>query len=404
LTRLRGPVAGLLTAIVAIGALSIDMFLPSLPAIAGAFEARPATVQLTVTLFLAASAISQLVYGPLSDRFGRRRTLLAGMSLYAAGGLLCWTAPTIATLVLARVVQAFGAGAGPVNGRAIVRDLYAPERAARVFGYMGTAQVLTPILAPIIGGWVHVRHGWRAVFLVLAAFGVVFLAGSFALVPETNVQRDPEALRPGRLAGNVGRLLRDPTYLGYVLVVTLMFSGQFAFISGSAFVLIEILGVSPDVYGLCFGLAALGIMTGAFAAGRLVPRAGIDPLVRAGTLLGAIGGGLMAALAWSGVRTVPAIIGPMYVFAVGVGLVMPTGIAGAIGPFPRMAGLASAVLGFLQMTGSAVYGIAVGRLYDGTPRPMASAIAVSGITALVGFWAMRAGARVTGRRPAAPAR
>jgi DHA1 family bicyclomycin/chloramphenicol resistance-like MFS transporter len=172
-----------------------------------------------------------------------------------------------------------------------------------------------------------------------------------------------------------------------------MFSGQFAFISGSAFVLIEILGVSPDAYGLCFGLAAFGIMTGAFTAGRLVPRTGIHPLVVAGTLLGAAGGGLMAVLAWAGIWTVAAVIGPMYVFAVGVGLVMPTGIAGAIGPFPRMAGLASAVLGFLQMTGSALYGIVVGRLYDGSPRPMATAIAVAGGTALVGYWAVSARAR-----------
>src|SRR5262249_18768798 len=147
------------------------------------------------------------------------------------------------------------------------------------------------------------------------------------------------------------------------------------------FGLIEVLSVAPDVYGLCFGLVAVGIMTGSFLAARLSPRAGIDGLITAGTSLGAIAGGLMAALAWGGVRTVPAVIGPMYAFAVGVGIVLPSAFAGAIGPFPRTAGLASAVLGFLQLTAAAAYGIAVGRLYDGTPIPMTTAIAAAGLGA-----------------------
>jgi DHA1 family bicyclomycin/chloramphenicol resistance-like MFS transporter len=378
---------------VAIGALSIDMSLPSLPAVGAALGASAATVQLTVTLFLAAFAVAQLVYGPVSDRFGRRRALVGGLALYAAGGLAAWAAPSVGTLVAGRIVQALGAGAGPVVGRAIVRDLYPPQRAARILGYMGTAQALTPILAPVLGGWVHVALGWRAVFLVLAGFGAVFTAAALGIVPETNVLRDAEALRPARLAANAAALLGDRTFTGYVLVVSLMFGGQFAFISGSAFVLIEVLGVAPDVYGLCFALVAFGIMTGSFLAGRLAARAGIDRLIAAGTALGAAAGALMAALAWAGRWTVPAVIGPMYAFAVGVGLVLPAGIAGAIGPFPRMAGLASALLGFCQMTGSALYGTLVGRLYDGTPRPMASAIALAGIAALGSLWTL------AGRRP-----
>jgi DHA1 family bicyclomycin/chloramphenicol resistance-like MFS transporter len=139
--------------------------------------------------------------------------------------------------------------------------------------------------------------------------------------------------------------------------------------------------VSPDVYGLCFGLVAFGIMTGSFLAGRFVPRLGLDRLIAAGAGLGAVAGGLMAGLAWGGIWTVPAVIGPMYAFAVGVGIVLPTAMAGAIGPFPRMAGLASAVLGFLQLTAAAGYGILVGRVYDGTPVPMAVAIAAAGVAA-----------------------
>jgi MFS transporter, DHA1 family, multidrug resistance protein len=360
---LRGPVAVLLTAVVAIGSLSIDMALPSLPATAQALETSPATVQLTVTLFLAGFAVAQLVHGPLSDRVGRRRVLLGGLLVYVVGGLACWAAPSARLLVAGRVLQALGAGSGPVVGRAVIRDLYEPARAARVLGYMGTAMALTPI------------------YLTLATFGAAFLGLATLLVPETNRRRDPDALRPGHLATNTADLVRDPAFLGYTLVVALMFGGQFAFISGSAFVLIEVLRVPPDVYGLCFGLVAFGIMTGSFLAARLTARAGIDRMIAAATGLGAAAGCLMAALAWTGMWTVPAVIGPMYGFAVGVGIVLPTAIAGAIGPFPRTAGLASAVLGFLQLSAASTYGIVVGRFYDGTPVPMAVAIAGAGLAA-----------------------
>jgi DHA1 family bicyclomycin/chloramphenicol resistance-like MFS transporter len=375
--------------VVAIGSLSIDMALPSLPATAEALGAAPATVQLTVTLFLAAFALAQLIHGPLSDRLGRRRVLLGGLAVYLIGGLACWAAPSVQLLVLGRLLQALGAGSGPVVGRAVIRDLYEPEPAARVLGYMGTAMALTPILAPILGGVIHVALGWRAVYLALAAFGALFLGVSTVLVPETNRRRDPDALRPGHLATNAADLLGDRSFLGYVLVVALMFGGQFAFITGSAFVLIEVLAVAPDVYGLCFGLVALGLMTGSFLAAQLTRRVGIDRLIAAATSLGAVAGGVMAALAWRGVWTVPAVIGPMVAFAVGVGVVLPTAVAGAIGPFPRTAGLASAVLGFLQLTAAAAYGIGVSRLYDGTPVPMAVAIAAAGLAAAVAHRVVR---------------
>jgi len=362
-----------LTAVVGLGALSIDMFLPSLPTIATVFGAEAATAQLTVTLFLMAFAASQLVYGPLSDRFGRRWVLIGGLGLYAVAGLACALAPSIGVLIGARVLQALGGGSGPVVGRAVIRDLYDRERAARVFSYMGTAQALNPMLAPIVGGYVHEAFGWRAIFFVLAGAGALFVALMIVGVRETNVRRDPSALQPGQMGRNVTELLTDRSYVAYVLVNALMFGGQFAFISGSSFVLIGVLGVSPSVFGLCFGAVAGGIMTGTFLSGRL----------------GAAAGLILAALAWSGVLTVAAVIVPMFVFAAGLGLTLPNGMAGAVGPFPRMAGLAAAVAGFLQMTGSALYSVAVGHFYDGTARPMTTAIALAGVAALVCFWRLR---------------
>lgn len=375
----------LLTAVVGLGALSIDMFLPSLPAIASAFATSPATAQLTVTLFLMAFAASQLVYGPLSDRFGRRWVLVGGLGLYAVAGLACALAPTIGVLIGARVLQALGGGAGPVVARAVVRDLHDRERAARVFSYMAMVQSLNPMLAPIVGGYVHEAFGWRAVFFVLAGLGTLFVALIAARLRETNVRRDPTALRPGQMGRNLGVLLTDRSYVAYVLVNALMFGGQFAFISGSSFVLIGVLGVSPSAFGLCFGAVALGIMTGTLLSGRFGGQLGLDRTIRCGTVLGATAGLTLAALAWGGILTVAALIAPMYVFAMGLGLTLPNGMAGAIGPFPHMAGLAAAVAGFLQMTGAALYSVAVGRFYDATARPMTTAIALAGVIALVGF-------------------
>src|SRR5881296_449704 len=323
----------LLTAIVGLGALSIDMFLPSLPAMTLAFGSDAATAQLTVTLFLAGLAAAQLVWGPLSDRLGRRRVLLAGLAVYATAGTACAFAPSMSLLIAARVVQALGAGSGPVIARAVVRDLYEPERAARVLAAMGTAQALTPILAPIIGGWVHVLAGWRAVFIVLGAFGAVFWLTAWMIVPETNVYAGARAA-----TGRVAALLRDPRYAAYVAAAALMFSGQFAFITGSSFALITILGVSPTVYGACFAAVAAGLMAGNFVSVRLGPRLGIDAMIRGGTLIGAGAGLVMAALAWVGVASVATIVAPMFGYAFGLGWVLPNAMAGAIGPFPRMPG------------------------------------------------------------------
>ena len=377
----------LLTAIVGLGALSIDMFLPSLPAMMTAFGSDAATAQLTVTLFLAGLAASQLGWGPLSDRFGRRRVLLAGLAVYAAAGTACAFAPTMPLLIAARVVQALGAGSGPVIARAIVRDLYEPQRAARVLAAMGTAQALTPILAPILGGFVHVLAGWRAVFLVLGGFGAAFVLTAWRIVPETNVYTGARAAGEG---GRLAALLRHPRYAAYVAAAALMFSGQFAFITGSSFALIAILGVSPTVYGICFGAVAGGLMAGNAVSVRLGPRLGIEAMIRGGTIIGAGAGLVMAALAWLGARSVPTVIGPMFAYAFGLGWVLPNAMAGAIGPFPRMAGLAAAGAGFVQLTGSALYAIAVSHTYDGTLRPMTTAVATAGVAALATFaWLSR---------------
>ena len=376
-------VAVLLTALVAFGAISTDLYLPSLPAIGRAFASDTAEVQLTLSVFLAGFAVSQVVYGPLSDRYGRRPVLIGGLGLYVAASLACMAAPSIELLIAARFLQALGACAGVVLGRAVVRDVYGRERAAKALSYMSMAMALAPALGPILGGLLQVWFGWRANFLVLAAFGTGSLLGVFLLLPETSPQRGLAAGGAAQMLRNYLILARDPVYLGHVLVTAFAYSGIFAFISGSSFVLIEVLGLSPDQYGLCFAAVVAGYMIGTFASGRFSLALGLERLMLAGALIGLAGGALALGLALSGLLGVAAVVAPVFLFMIGAGLMLPNAIAGAIAPYPMMAGTASAFLGVVQMGVAAAVGIAVGHLHDGTARAMTGALAVVALGALI---------------------
>ncbi len=379
------PVTLLLAACIAFLPLSTDLYLPSLPELTRVFEADVADVQLTLSVFLVGFAVAQLVYGPMSDRFGRRPVLIGGLGLYFLASLACALAPNIEALVAARLFQAIGACSAPVLGRAIVRDVHGRERAAKILAYMGTAMALAPAVGPILGGYMLIWFGWRANFVLLAGFGGLVLVGVLFMLRETNRWRDGDALRAGRMLRNYRILLGSRVYAGYVLANAFVYSGLFAFISGSSFALIDYLGVAPERFGLFFGVIVAGYMAGTVIAGRLTLRAGLDRMILAGAAVATLAGAAMAGLALAGVKAVAAIIGPQFLFMAGVGMVMPNSMAGAIGPFPRMAGLASALLGFAQMALAALVGIAVGVFHDGTPLSMAVAIAASGAATLASF-------------------
>lgn len=375
----------LLTALVAFGPVSTDLYLPSLPDIGRAFDTDVAMVQLTLSVFLAGFACAQLAYGPLSDRFGRRPVLLGGIATYFAASLFCLAAQSIEMLILGRFLQALGACCGPVLGRAIVRDVYPTPQAAKVLSYMASAMALAPAVAPIVGGWFHELFGWRSGFVLLAAFGAVLLVASALMLAETNTRPDPEAIRPSRMLANYLSLLTDRMYLGYVLTMSLAFAGMFSFISGSSFVLIDALGLSPGKFGFTFAVVVAGYISGGFIAARATGRLGLDRMIALGGALGTATAAVMAALAWSGVTGVIAVVAPMSVFFLSMALVLPNATAGAIGPYARMAGTASALAGFLQMGAGALAGLAVGRLHDGTARPMMTIILVTSLASLACF-------------------
>lgn len=378
-------VVAVLTLLAALGPLSTDMYLPSLPELRRLFAADVATTQLTLSVFLYAFAASQLVYGPVSDRFGRRPVLLGALGVYIAATILCAYASNMGMLTLARAFQAVGACAGPVVGRAVVRDLYGPERSATVLAYMGTAMGLAPAMAPMMGGLLATHFGWQSTFVALAIIGAAVWMAVFSLIGESNRWRDPTALDPAAMARNYASLLAHPTYFGYVMTASFIFSGVFAFVSGSSFVFIDVLHLAPDEYGYCFALFVGGFIAGSFTVARLNRRLGLERLVLAGSAICLAGGALGAGFAWAGQTTVLTVLGPLVLFGYGFGVALPSAQAGAIGPFPRMAGLAAALLGFIQMTIAASIGLAVGAFDDGTARPMTTAMMATAGIALIWF-------------------
>ncbi|MEQ8602845.1 MAG: multidrug effflux MFS transporter [Marivibrio sp.] len=357
------PALSLITALVALGALSTSLYTPSLPAIGADFGASSAAVQRTLTSFLVGFAGAQLVIGPLSDAFGRRPVLLVGLAAYVGAGIFCALATTVEQLTLGRFFQGFAACAGPVVGRAIVRDLFEGAAAARAFSAVGTALAVVPALAPILGGAIQAQLGWEAAFLALAAIGLALLGLSSLKLHETIAERRPDALNPARLVRIYADLLRNRVYMGHALAGGLVFGGFFGYFADAPFLFIGELGIAPDVFGLLMVFTVGGYAGGSYLSGRLAGRWPRRRVILTGTGISVLGALLL--IGFSGDLTVARVIGPMCVYTLGFGLTLPASFAGALAPFPRVAGSASAMLGFVQMAGAGAASVAVQPLYDG---------------------------------------
>ena len=291
-------------------------------------------------------------------------------------------------LIAGRGVQALAVATMAVVPRAVVRDLYAGDRAAHMLSLMGVVLGIAPIVAPILGSHLHVWFGWQANFVFVALYGAALFAWVALRLPETLQNRDRRAMVPAVMLQTFGRLLRSRTYVRYVLVAAFTMSGLFAFLAGSAFVFIAVLGQGERGFGLLFGAVMLGNITGAAVGSRLVTRWGIDRMIgRASWLL--LGAGLtMGALAWAGVRHPLAVVVPMFVYMMALMTTMPQATAGALTPFPEIAGRASALLSFVQFVVASSAALAVGLTFDATPRAMATVIAIA---AILSFAASRFG-------------
>jgi DHA1 family bicyclomycin/chloramphenicol resistance-like MFS transporter len=378
-----------LALLTALGPLSTDMYLPSLPAIAADLGATTAGVQLTLSTFLLGFAVGQFLYGPVSDRVGRRPVLLFGLALFTLASLACALAPSIETLVAARFVQALGASGPIVLGRAMVRDLYEGPRAGRELSRMGSIMGVVPALAPILGGVLHEGFGWRANFAAAMVFSVGLGLVILTLMPETIRARSREPLSFLAILRGFRDLLRHRAYRVYVSFSALAYGGLFAFISGSSFVLQGVYGLAEIPYALSFGFVVLGFIGGTFAAQRLAGRIGLDGTIGLGVAALAGGGLLMLALVAAGVPSSLAVSLPMALYALGVGLTMPQSMAAAMGPFPDRAGAASSLLGICQMSFAALVGIGLGQFLGGSALPLPLAIAAAGILAFALFHATK---------------
>lgn len=375
----------LLAAAVALGPLATDMYLPALPQIGQDFGTGTDQVQLTLSLYLAGFAIAQLICGPLADRFGRKPIMIGGFVLFAIASVGCALATNIETLMLCRVLQALGGSAGPVLGRAAIRDIYTPREAAKILAILASIMALAPAVAPTIGGVLVASLGWSSIFIALGVYAL-FMAVVVAFgIPEPMRPEYRQPLRLCSLLRNYRRIGTDISFLGYALTNALIYAGLFAFLSGSSFVLIDFLGVAPEHFGLYFACIVVGYITGNLSAIRLGSTLTPDQILIRGLVITVISGALMAGLALTSVYNVWAVILPQMLFMVGTGMVLPQTMAGAMANFPHMAGSASALYGFGQMTVAAAAGILVGQLHDGTSVVMAVIIASCACAALASY-------------------
>jgi DHA1 family bicyclomycin/chloramphenicol resistance-like MFS transporter len=375
----------LLGALTGLTALSIDMSLPALPTLAAVFSTSAEQAALTLSMFLAGYSVSQLFYGPLSDRFGRRPPLLLGLILFAAGGIGCVFSFSMAQLLFWRLVQGIGACAGPILARAVVRDLYERTRAIQILSYMTMIMSAAPLLAPILGGYLLLL-GWRAIFAALAAIGLAALAATWAGLPESIPRRDPHATRARELTRNLFDFLRRPACIGHALLVCFVFCGLFAYISSSSFVFIEVFDIPSDRFGHLFGLSAFALMTGAGINSRLAHRVRPGAILSLGVGLVAAGGAAMVACAALRVGGVAGIVGPILIHVLGMSLVMPHAIAAAMEPVPHMAGFASSLIGALQTAGGALVAYITGALYNRTALPLALGVGISAALAGITYF------------------
>lgn len=390
------PFLGALVLAMALGPMSVQMFLPALPSIQHAFAVDAGRAHVTLSAAMAAIAVATLGYGPLSDRFGRRPVLIAGQAFFVLGSALCWAAPTLSLLVAGRVVQAAGAAAGLVLARAIVRDTVPAQRVASVLAYFTMAMALVPMFTPAIGGLLIDAVGWRAIFVFSVAVGLVSLLAVALRVAETR----PEGTRDagvGTLRG-LGRTAREPAFWAYALAGGFGSAAFFGFIAAVPALMRDGMGRPATEYGLWFVTLVLSFVVGNFWAARASARLGRDRMIAFGAC--AIVGAACAlfALYARGYWHPLALFGPGMLLTFGQGTAGPNTQAGAVAGDPALAGTASGLYGFVQTLLAAATAQAMGSLQDGTPVPMAACALAGGCGSLLAI----ALVRVRRGAPAAP--
>ena len=386
-------VLAVLSTLLAFASISTDLYLPALPTMSRALHANAGQLEFTISGYLMGFSIGQLLWGPIGDRYGRRGPVAIGLVLFVIGSAGCGLSATVSQVIVWRVVQALGACAGVVLGRAIVRDLYPGSRGAQMLSTLMTVMAIAPLIGPFVGGQILALAGWRAIFAALVAIGLLTLAALFTL-PETLPR---EARMAQSLVGaflGYGDLLRDRAVLGYAGASGFFYCGMYAYVAGTPFAFISYHHLSPQLYGVVFALGIVGIMAFNMINARIVARFGSDTLLRAGAIAAAVSGVAVAVATFTDWGGMIGLVALLFVFVSATGLIVANSVIGTLSRAPTRTGSASALIGALQY-GSGIFGSAlIGFCADGTPWPMGWVIGLSGLgTAICALWLLPRTAR-----------
>lgn len=375
----------LLGGLAGISALSIDMSLPALPVFVATMHASHAVAQLTLTLYLAGFVAGQLVLGPASDRFGRRPLVLAGLGVYTLGGVMCALSSSIELLIVSRLVQGAGAAIGSVLVRAIVRDLYDRHAGTRALSLVSVMQAIAPIVAPVLGVYVLLAAGWHAIFLVLAATGALLWLASALYLHESLAEPDAQATDPGRMLANFAHFVTNTRSLGYMLIACSMQIGLFGWISSSPFVLTEVFGVPPPLYGWVFATGSLAFLLASAFNVRLLRGVRPEPVLRGGLILVAVTAVSLAAVEGHKAGGLPGFLFIIYAFFFAYAIIVPNAIVAALEPVPQIAGSGSSLVASAQTLGGSLASYLAGRLYDHTASSTALMIGIAATGSVLAY-------------------
>ncbi len=361
----------LITGCLMLQPLSTDLYLPSLPHLATDFAVSPAAVQQTLSMFVIGFGSAQLISGPLSDRYGRRPVLMGGLSIFLLASIACALAPTLDWLVFGRFVQSVGCCTAVVVARAIIRDAYSPSEGARVLAKASSLLAAAPLLGPILGGYLQVAFGWRAAFAAISLIGLIVWIAAMRSLRETNQAPNMNAMKLSGLLHSYREVMTTPAFWAYALPGAISYAAIFSFISGSSFVLIRVLGVSTQTYGLLYAIGVGGYLSGTLIGRRLLGKIGIDHTLARGTALGLAGGIGFLALVLAGVQHWALVVMAQFAVMAAHGINFPCTQSGSVAPFPRQAGAAAGLFGFITMAVALLAGLWVGASHDGTLLPLA---------------------------------
>ncbi len=356
-----------LVSIAAIGPLAMNVFLPSMPGMARYFDADYRIIQLLVSLYLVAIAVTQLIVGPLSDRYGRRPVLLGGLGIFAASTLAAIFAPNVETLLVCRMFQATAA-AGMVLSRAVVRDTVSSlDDAASRIGYVTMGMAVVPMIAPALGGVLEELYDWKASFILTFVLAVIIIAIAYFNLPETNHNRSKSMLSQ---LGSYPELFRSRRFWGYALTAGFASGAFFAFLGGGPYIASEMLGMQPSDYGIYFGIVSIGYMLGNYISGRFSKIGGVNRMMLMGNLLGLAGSLLAIGLFSVGLMHPLSLFGPTALIGIGNGMVLPNSNAGMVSVRPHLAGSASGLGGTMQISVGAAAAFLAGALLSPQSGPM----------------------------------